>query len=296
MPLAKRQPVAARLALLLEDAPPSRAGRSPRRGPSRSRRALEILELEALSEDRGDLERTSRSSSGSRSIRASTACWIVSGRASDEIPVAPESFRRPSRPAAMPPESRSDRTSSFVKRRVPFGRLVEPLGEVVRDLPPPAASLHEGPVLRRRERPSVNDDEARVVPERLQHLERGGAACRPPSAGSVPTMSVGVGPEPPDDVLERLDRELARRAAPRGRGGAAFPPPIRVRVRAISSKTAVLSSAFRASAGACAPESPLPRPGARRSPRGPGRARGGRRRGRRSRAGRLERPVSFVRK
>ena len=76
------------------------------------RERLEVLEVEALAEDGRDGEDVAHPS-GRRSTRASTACWIVSGSASEEMPVAPERFRAPESSRAIPPKSRSERTSSF---------------------------------------------------------------------------------------------------------------------------------------------------------------------------------------
>ena len=56
-------------------------------------------------------ERTLRRSSGSRPIRFSTACWIVAGRASDEISMPPAPAQAPVAFCTMLPASSSDRTS-----------------------------------------------------------------------------------------------------------------------------------------------------------------------------------------
>jgi hypothetical protein len=65
------------------------------------------------------IDRTSRSSSGRPLTRFSTTCWIVAGIASAESSVAPERFHSPVSSREMPPESRSERTSSFVKKGFP---------------------------------------------------------------------------------------------------------------------------------------------------------------------------------
>lgn len=64
-------------------------------------------------------DRTSRCSSGSRSILFSTTCWMVAGIVSAERPASPDRRHSPVSSAEMPPESTSERTSSFVKKGLP---------------------------------------------------------------------------------------------------------------------------------------------------------------------------------
>ena len=52
-------------------------------------------------------------------MRASTACWMVAGRASEEIAPPPESSHAPVVSCVIPPESSSERTSSLVKNGLP---------------------------------------------------------------------------------------------------------------------------------------------------------------------------------
>jgi hypothetical protein len=79
---------------------------------------FEVPVVEAPAQDRRD-ERISRWLSGSRSMRFSTACWIVAGSASEEIAEPLEKFHAPESSRAIPPESMSDRTSSLVKKGFP---------------------------------------------------------------------------------------------------------------------------------------------------------------------------------
>ena len=71
----------------------------------------------------------------------------------------------------MPPESSSERTSSLVKKGLPFGRLVEPLGTgSAESSEPPTSDLDERAVLGGRERPERDRRRsARSSAEAVQH-------------------------------------------------------------------------------------------------------------------------------
>ena len=90
----------------------SSRSRSPSSSVSRSFESKVLPSTEAT-------ERRSRSSCGSRSIRFSTACWMVAGRASAEISASFEKLQAPVSSFAIPPDSTSERTSSFVKNGLP---------------------------------------------------------------------------------------------------------------------------------------------------------------------------------
>ncbi len=90
----ERQPVAARLALLLEHALADEPVDGVVEIPVALGERLEVLRVEGLAETEAT-ERRSRSSSGSRSIRFSTACWMVAGSASAEISASFEKLQAP---------------------------------------------------------------------------------------------------------------------------------------------------------------------------------------------------------
>ena len=223
-------------------------------------------------------ERTSRTSSGSRSTRASTACWIVSGSASEEMPVAPERFRAPESSRAIPPESRSERTSSFVKRGLPSVAARSRPARSSESLPPPAASSTRARCSDGVSGPSVSAAKRGSPAERLEHLgER------------MALVDLGLPVRPDDerrrraeaarDVLEGLDRELRpvqllegeeqRLAARDARQGARDELEDRDLVLGLAPVAGLDRARVAARRGRAA----------RRSPTGRGRARGGRPRG-----------------
>ena len=202
----EREPVAARLALLLEKAllhePVDRLVETLRVLRDR----LEVLELEALPEDRRDredvahvlgkpldprldglLDRLGQGVGGdARRLREIQSAGVV-----------------PRDPARV--EERADEL--LREEGISFGGREKPPGEVVRELAAAGRELHEGPVLGWRQRAERERREAGIAAERLEHLRE-----------RMPLVDLGlpVGPdderrrraETPRDVLERLDREL----------------------------------------------------------------------------------------
>ena len=78
---------------------------------------------------------------------------------------------------AIPPESTSERTSSFVKKGLPSVALVEPLRRGSSEIFGAADErLEERAVLRGRERPERERREARVAAEALEHPGRADGA------------------------------------------------------------------------------------------------------------------------
>ena len=132
---------------------------------------------------------------------------MVAGRASAEISASFEKLQAPVSSFAIPPDSTSERTSSLVKNGLPSVASRSRRGQLVRDLRRPDERLDERAVLGGGEGPQRDRDEARVVREGLEHPDE-----RMPLVGLRLAVAADDerrrGPQAPDDVLERLDRDL----------------------------------------------------------------------------------------
>ena len=200
------EPVAARFALFLEKAlfhePVDRLVEALRILGEQ----LEVLEFEALPEDRRDLEDVAQLLGQPFDSRLDGLLdRLRQGVGGDA--------RRPgeTQPAGVVPRDPArveERPDELLREeRVPLGRREEPPGEVVRQPSAAGRELHEGPVLRRRQRAERQRREAGIAAERLQHFHEG---------MPLVDLRLPVGPddqgrrraEAPRDVLERLDGEL----------------------------------------------------------------------------------------
>ncbi len=202
----EREPVAARLALLLEEAfldePVDRLVEVFRVLRDR----LEVLELEALPENRRDREDVAyilREPLDSRLDGLLDRLGKGVGgdaRRPREIQRARVVPRDPARIEKRPDEL-------LREERISFRRREEPPGEIVRELAAAGGELHEGPVLGRRERAEDERREAGISAEGLEHLHEG----MPLVDLRLPVRPHDEGrrrAEAPRDVLERLDRKL----------------------------------------------------------------------------------------
>lgn len=139
-------------------------------------------------------------------MRVSTACWMVAGRASADISASFEKLQAPVSSFAMPPDSTSERTSSRVKNGFPsvasrsrWARSSETFGAPTSDSTSDRCS--EG------EKGERERDEARVVPEGLEHADQRMASVRLVLTVAADDERRGR-PQAPDDVLKGLDRDL----------------------------------------------------------------------------------------
>jgi hypothetical protein len=202
----EREPVATRLALLLEDAfldqPVDRLVEALRV----LRNRLEVLEFEALPEDRRDREDVAYVLGQPLDPRLDGLLDRL-GQGVGGYARRPGKIQRagvvPRDPARV--EKRPDEL--LREEGIPLRGREQATGEVVRKLSAAGRKLHEGPVLGGRQRAERESREAGVAAERLQHLHE-----RMP----LVDFRLPVGPddesrrraEAPRDVLKRLDREL----------------------------------------------------------------------------------------
>ena len=164
---------------------PSRTSRSMSSSRSRASSASVSRSFESNVFPSTDAtESRSRSSCGSRSMRFSTACWMVAGSASAEISASFEKLQAPVSSFAMPPDSTSERTSSRVKNGLPSVASRSRRASSSETFGRPDERLDERAVLGGGEGRQRDRDEARVVREGLEHPDERDGACRSRSAGS----------------------------------------------------------------------------------------------------------------